>query len=461
MTEPAADTQTNLLDDLAQRRDWPALRDAADRIIAAGEAPWLVYYHAARARLELKEPQTAEPLLETGMTRFPSVPQLGVLYGLAGGQTLPAEAAAERWRDLHERLPDGPGLRLGYAHALRVIGRAAESEALLAEGARLRPDHLPTLIQYAEAASARGDFAETAQRYAAAHEQAPDRTDIQTAQIHALRQAGQLDEADSVARVAVAAHPTATDLLSAQAAVAAAREDWVTTASTLRRVVVRDAANQPAWEGLIWALARERDWAALEAAAAEGLRHHPGNAVLRIEYARAASAREDWPSSVSRWNAVAENCPPSAEAYFGRIDALIRARQMNAAEVVSAEAVGFAPDDRALLMQNAELAGLRLDAEEATKRWRALKRKFPDDPAIDEGLAATRKYLGNESQKVKREETVKKKIPVRGSIRIIEKPQGEAREPVSGPVAFDRLKAGLPDAPAPKPRRLWDKLFGK
>lgn len=461
MTEPAADTSTVLLDALAQRRDWATLRDAADGLIAAGDVPWQVFYHAARARLELKQPQAAEAVLEAAMARFPAVPQLGVLYGLAGGQTLSPEAAAERWRGLHERLPEGPGLRLGYAHALRLIGRGPESEALLAEGARLRPDHLPTVIQYAEAASQRGDFAETARRYAAARLQAPDRTDIQAAQIHALRQAGALDEADSVARVALAANPEAVDLLSAQAAVAAAREDWPTTASTLRRVVVRDVTNRSAWEGLIWALARQQDWSALEAAASEGLRHHPDNPVLLLEFARAASAREDWPAASSRWTAVGERCPPSIEAYFGRIDALIRSRQMNAAEIVSAEALGFAPEDRALLLQNAELAGLRLDREAAMQRWRALKHKFPDDPAVEQGMAATRQHLSDEERNARRDEIFRKKKPVRGSIRIIEKPKGEAREPVAGPTALDRLKSGLPAVEAPKPKGLWGRLFGK
>ncbi len=461
MTIPTTEEALAQLEALARQRDWTGLRDTAEQLIGAADVPWVVFYHAGRARLELKDAAGAEKMVEAGMARFPSVPQLGVLYGIAGAQTLPPEAAATRWQALHARLPDGPGVRLGYAHALRVLGRGGEAEALLADGVRQRPDHVPTLVQYAEAALLRADFAAAADRFAAARAHAPDRPDLAVAEINARREAGQWDQAEALARTALATWPDASDIHAAHAAVAAAREDWPAAASALRRVVARDPANVAAWEGLVRALARQNDGSGLEAAIDEGLRHHPTNATMLMESAKNASARKDWAGAVARWQRVIEQCPPSVEAYFGRIDALIHAEQVNAAEIVSAEAIGFAPENRALLIQNAELAALRLDTAGAKQRWQALKHKFPNDPVIDEGMSAAQKRLTEEKRSEKLDEKIAEKIPVRGSIRLEQKPTGERREPLTGPTALDRLKAGMPPAPRPKPKGLWQKLLGK
>jgi tetratricopeptide (TPR) repeat protein len=465
VTEPEPDFR-RALDALSQRRDWPALLDAARQAAEAHAEAWEPVYHQGRALLEMGEYEHADRFLLGAMERFPTLPQFAALFGFVGARSLGAEESAARWESLHGRLPDAPGIRVGLAQSWRAIGRPEAAERLLEEGIARTPESVPLLVHYADAAAQRKDWDTAARRWHAARTRAPERIDLAVAQIGALRQAGRLDEAEVLARQAVAVQPTDPDLNTSMAAVAAARDDWATVASCLRRVTETTPRNLSAWIGLTAALVRQERLDEAEAAATAGLAHHKDNEALLAEYAGIASKRQNWIQAALRWKQVYKTCPPRQHTYFSYADALLKSDQLDAAEVVSAEAIGFAPDDRALLMQNAEIATARQDPTESKRRWTELRRKYPDDPEVTEAATAAVKTLARDKVAEAKDEAIGKLAPVRGSIRIVEKPKGPERPLQSGPIALDRLKSGLPPAPpkAPPPKGvggLLRLLFGK
>lgn len=456
------------LDQLAANRDWPALLVAARQAGADFPEAWEPAYHEGRAMLESGAYEHANHFLLLCMDRFPSLPQFAVLYGYVGARSLNQDDCAARWQQLHGRLPDAPGVRIGLAQAWRATGRPAQAEQILAEGLQRLPDHLPMLVQYADSAALRRDWNTAADRWDAVRARAPERMDVLIASVSALRQANRLDEAEALARQGLAAEPGNPELNTSYAAIAAARQDFPTVALCLQRVLAASPDNASAAVGLVAALLRLDRGDEAEAAAEAALAHHPDHEVLLTEYAAIASRAARWPAAVARWKQVYQRCPARITTYQQYIDALVHNDDLADAEEIASEAVGFAPDDRALLMAHAHIASLRLDTQESQQRWGKLKRRFPDDPEIAEAALKARKLQFREVTQKKLDDGAIMRQPVRGSIRRIEKPQGAPRTTLTGPSALDIIMSGaaLPQAaPAPAPPTgvsgFMKRLFGK
>jgi tetratricopeptide (TPR) repeat protein len=464
-TETIATLHT-LLGQLSARQDWPALLQAARSAAQAFPTDWEIAYHEGRALLETGAFAEAETFLHGCMERFPTLPQFLVLFCYVGGRSLSPDAALERWATMHARMPLAPGLNLGLAQAYKAAGQMAEAERFVTGALQHFPGNLPMLTLHADLASQRQDWAEAASRWARLRELAPDRLDGVIGEVGALRQLGRLDEAEALAAEAVRRFPDNADLLSSYAAVAAARQDWRDAADRLRRLLALSPGNLPAALGLVGALQRQGLLEEAEQVAAGAIALHPDNEAMLSAYAAIASHSKRWDKAVQRWQMVYDRCPARVSTYHAYIRALVEDDKLVKAEEIAAEAIGYAPQDRALLMQHATIAERRLDVLEAQSRWTAVKRKFPDDEEVAECLQRAKRLMRQETQRMAKDQMALAHAPIRGSMRPPLKPQGPPRPPPSfGPTALDVLLTGAPAPeelrPPPGPTRnqeLWGKI---
>jgi tetratricopeptide (TPR) repeat protein len=459
-------TLHNLLGQLSLRQDWPALLDAAQRAAAAFPEDWEIAYHEGRALLEIGAFADAETFLHRCMERFPTMPQFLVLYCYVGSRSLPPAAALERWAAMHARMPFAPGLNLGLAQAYKAADQLAEAERFTTAALEHFPGNVPMLTLHADLASQRQDWAEAAARWGRLRALAPDRMDGTIGEIGALRQLGRLDEADALAEAALRTNPDNIELNSSYAAVAAARQDWRDAADRLRRLLTLAPDNLPAALGLVGALQRQGLLEEAEQVAAAAIERHPDNEPMLSAHAAIASHSKRWDKAVERWQLVYDRCPARTSTYHAYVRALVEADKLVKAEEMAAEAIGFAPMDRALLMQHATIAERRLDVVEAQTRWAAVKRKFPDDEEVNECLARARRLMRQETQRQAKDNMAMAHAPIRGSMRPPERPKGPPRPPPTfGPTALDVLLTGAPAPeelrPPPGPTRnqeLWGKI---
>jgi len=459
-------TLRTLLGQLSTRQDWPALLAAARQAAAAYPEDWEIAYHQGRALLETGAFADAELYLQQCMDRFPSLPQFLVLYCYVGGRSLNPQAALERWVTMHGRMPYAPGLNLGLAQAYKAAGRLEEAERFAGEALPRFPGNIALMSLHADLASQRRAWDEAVTRWRAVRAQAPDRVDAVIGEIGALRQSDRLAEAEALAEQALRNHPDHIELNTSYAAIAAARQDWADAADRLRRLLELAPDNLPAALGLVGALQRQGQLEEAEQVAATALERHGDNEALLTAYAAIASHSKRWDIAADRWKQVYDRCPARTSTYHAYVRALGEANRLPEAEEISGEALGFAPADRALLMQNASLAELRLDMTEAQTRWQAVKRKFPADEAIAAEMVRLRTFMRQETQKLARDNMALAHAPIRGSMRPPAKPQGPPRPPPTmAPTALDLLLTGAPAPaslrPPPGPTRnelLWARI---
>jgi tetratricopeptide (TPR) repeat protein len=463
--DPIATLHT-LLGQLSVRQDWPALLQAAGEAAAAFPGDWEIAYHQGRALLELGDFAQAERFLHQCMDRFPALPQFLVLYCYVGSRSLAPPAALERWVAMHGRMPHAPGLNLGLAQAYKAAGRLDEAERFAAEALPRFPGNVALMSLYADLASQRRAWNDAVTRWQAVRALAPDRIDAVIGEIGALRQSDRLAEAEVLAEQALRTHPDHIELNTSYAAIAATRQDWGDAADRLRRLLDLAPDNLPAALGLVGALQRQGRLEEAEQVAATALERHGDNEALLTAHAAIASHSKRWDVAAERWQQVYERCPARTTTYHAYIRALGEANRLPQAEEISGEALGFAPADRALLMQNASLAELRLDMTEAQTRWQTVKRKFPDDEEVAAEVTRVRKVMRQETQKLARDNMALAHAPIRGSMRPPLKPQGPPRPPPSmSPTALDLLLTGKPAPesmrPPPGPTRneqLWARI---
>jgi tetratricopeptide (TPR) repeat protein len=112
---------------------------------------------------------------------------------------------------------------------------------------------------------------------------------------------------------------------------------------------------------------------------ARGLTMRPDDVGLRIEYARLAERREDWPVALDRWTDVLHTYGHLAGA-VGRASVLTRQSRYDEADSVLASVIHKAGTQIGVWIQFAHIAEAKQDWTNASERWNSLRKRFPLDP---------------------------------------------------------------------------------
>lgn len=209
----------------------------------------------------------------------------------------------------------------------------------------------------------------------------PDaRTYVQLAR--AQRQVGQLAEATATVRTGQQHHPDDHTLMTEQAQLAVADEDWG-VAAELWQTLIREAddgADPRNYTRLIRARRRDGDLVGATVAATEGRDRFPDHTGIACEHAQLASSARDWPEAVARWRRIVEStgdrAPARAFLQLGK--ALAHQGQLGEAAEVVDRGAELHPHDTELRERQAKLAVTERDWDRAAERWRAVIDADPD-----------------------------------------------------------------------------------
>ena len=202
------------------------------------------------------------------------------------------------WNEIRTQFPNAPAGYVGAGIALRETGRLDEAENLLAEGAQRFADNVPITLERARLANARRDWPEAARRWQAARPHFDDNPSAHVGAGHALRQAGRLDEAESLLAEGTERFPENIPIALERARLANAKRDWPEAVRRWQAIIERWPTDLQGYLGAITTLrkaGRSNEIAALLPSAQDALTKAKKAGIENIQSRRleVAIAQED------------------------------------------------------------------------------------------------------------------------------------------------------------------------
>jgi len=197
---------------------------------------------------------------------------------------------------------------------------------------------------------------------------------------------GRLDAAEGLLRAAIARFADDPALAAEHAGLANHRRDWDVAVARWSAFRARFPDDPRGFAGAAWALRERQEVVAAAALIAQGLARFPDDAGLLHEHAWAAEQQGDWPAAADRWRLARTRVPEQPTGYLSAPPILRRLDRGADAAAVLAEGLARFPDDPAMHAAFAADAARTGDHAGALARWRAARRRFPLDRAIQTGL---------------------------------------------------------------------------
>ena len=293
-----------------------------------------------------------------------------------------AEAAAAFDRALQIDSSDADAHQ-GKILALR---RARQLDAALAaagEAAQAQPDSLAVWVQTGYVRLDREEYAEAAAAFDRALQIDSSDADALEGKIVALRGAKELDAALAAAGEAAQAQPDSLAIWVQTGWVRLDREEYAEAAAAFDRALQIDSSNEGALEGKILALRVARQLDAALAAAGEAAQAQPDSLAIWYQTGYVRLDREEYAEAAAAFDRALQIDSSDADAHQGKILALRRARQLDAALAAAGEAAQAQPDSLAVWYQT---GWVRLDREEYAEAAAAFDRALQIDSSDADAL---------------------------------------------------------------------------
>ena len=280
-------------DPTAARGCWQELRDRFSERIEG-------YAGLAAVLRRLGRLEEADAVLGEAVEKFPEARQLAFEFARIAEARRDWPRALERWSRVREAFPDEVWGHIGSAIALRELRRTEEAEPILAEAIERFPAEPRLQLDWALLAHHRGDWRETASRWAKVRARFPDQTIAIWHGAAALSRLQQYDEAEALLADGRERFPKDIGIAIESAWLRTHRRDW---AEALRRwQSVRDnfPENPRGYTGTAM-VQRELGWLGeAETTLAEAIARFPQDLAARIDYARLAETRRDRAEALRR-----------------------------------------------------------------------------------------------------------------------------------------------------------------
>jgi len=286
------------------------------------------------------------------------------------------------------RVPfDWPGLVARCGRRLTQAGRFDAAESLLARAAKVWPQDGHIAMNHAFLAEARGDLLAYADRWRAIRDRHSDGAWSHAGLGAALRKLGRLEEARDVLQTAQGRFPDDTQLCIETAWLMVDLGEHEHAVELWQVFAARWADRFEGPLGQATALRHLLRFDEADAVLQAAMQRFPAFSVLAANYAVNADARGDRPLALSRWRRVVEQFPNVAIGYAGVGAALKALGQFDEANSVLNGAMERFPEDANLGINHAWVAEAAQDWPEASARWRRLLPRFPNHPAIRNGVS--------------------------------------------------------------------------
>jgi tetratricopeptide (TPR) repeat protein len=282
---------------------------------------------------------------------------------------------------------DWPGLVARLGRRLTQAGRFDAAESLLAQAANVWPQDGHIAMNHAFLAEARGDLLAYADRWRAISDRNPDLAWPQAGLGAALRKLGRLEQARDVLHAAQCRFPDDNQIGIETAWLMVDLGEHERAAALWQNFAARCPDRFEGPLGQATALRNLRRFDEADAVLLAAMPRFPALSVLAANYAVNADARGDRAMALSRWRRVVEQFPDVAIGYAGVGAALKACGDFADANRVLAEAIQRFPEDANLEINHAWVAEAEQDWPEALARWRRLLTRFPNHPAIRNGVS--------------------------------------------------------------------------
>ncbi|MCJ2037040.1 hypothetical protein [Methylobacterium sp. J-068] len=204
-----AGRQAERLGDLAEaRRCWHKAAEAA-----SGDVPLQLLVIEALASAGLQG--EADTILSRALARFPDNIWIARLAPLATQRKGDWEGALVQWRALVETFPREGIAYIGFAEALRHLGRLEEAETMAQQGTSGDPGFPWLYDLHATLAESRGAWDEAEARWQVIRSRFPEHGRSYASLARIKAQAGQLDQVETILRSGVEALPNDAELVCA------------------------------------------------------------------------------------------------------------------------------------------------------------------------------------------------------------------------------------------------------
>jgi tetratricopeptide (TPR) repeat protein len=370
------------------RNDWTEAAVRAERLRETFPDAPEGYRFGIMALREAGEVEAAEQLGCVAVEGFPEQPDLWLEHALTALQAADWTGAAERLAVVRAAFPDAPdGFRQGIL-ALREAGRVAEAEELGAAGVARFSASPEMLHQHALTALHRGDTAEMMRRWAAMRAAFPDAPEGYCFGIHALREAGRLEEAEQLGDAAVVRLADNPAVWREHALTAMYSGDSGKAARRWEKLRALDPGAADAYRFGTLALRALGQHEAAARLAEAGVQRFPDEPDIWNEYATSSLELGDTAEATRRFDRMRERFPDHRGGYIGGVaarrqstlfdEAMALAR---AADYVAETGLLRFSDEPALWQEHALVAMRRGDWQAAVNRWDQMRARFPD--AVD------------------------------------------------------------------------------
>jgi tetratricopeptide (TPR) repeat protein len=267
----------------------------------------------------------AEALLHVAIERFPDLAVPLVEFAWTAHARRDWPTALDRWETVGARFPDQVARYTGGAQALQQLQRLDEAEALLGAAVTMFPNEVGPLHEYAGLAHHRRDWPEAVRRWARMREVRPEDPRGYQAGVSALREAGQLEDAEQLLTAAVARLPAHVATLVEYASTAQVRLDWVAVARQCEELRQAAPDNLQGYTAGARALRELHQFAAAEALLEDAMRRFPDAIQPFLDYAGVATRRGDWDVALPRLVEARRRFPGDARIMKALHEAQLRA----------------------------------------------------------------------------------------------------------------------------------------
>jgi predicted Zn-dependent protease len=295
-------------------RDWP---EALRRWTVVRETfPQLPigYENSLVALTDMRRFDEAEEVAAAALERFADNRELLRASAFLAFHRHQWQEAEQRFTALRERFPDYEFGYLGGAGVLRRLEKFAEAEAVLAEGiARIpqspaiRLEH--ALIPLAWVDTARRNWPEAFQRFAAIRDAFPEFEQGYTTGARYLKEAGKSDEAEAVLLEGRQRLPTSLFIAREWAFLPMGGPDPQEAVRRCRELLQNFPTDPEAHAGLAQALMGTEQFDEAEKLLGDAAATFPKTSRIAAEYARLAGRRGDLAEAVTRWRDAAQRFP--------------------------------------------------------------------------------------------------------------------------------------------------------
>ena len=334
------------------------------------------YLRAGRLCRTLDRAGEAEMVLLEGMCWLPSSADLVGEFARIAEDRGDWGQAARRYRLARERFPSQMWTHVHLAGALRKAKRLSEAERALLDGHAHVPHDAHFLLEHAEIAAEREDWAEAARRFAAARGRFPDAWWACKRNADVLRRDGRAEEAEAVLLDGQQRFPGEVALPIDHAEVAFERRDWAEALSRYEAVRGRYPGDWWPYKRTADALLATGRTDEAEAVLLDGQHRCPGEAALFLEHAEIAAAARNWPEALRRFEIVRDRFPDMWWP-LRRISETYRAMdRFDDVERVMLEGMERFPDEATLFFDHADLLRFLSRLDEALERSRFIHQRF-------------------------------------------------------------------------------------